>query len=144
MAPTGIPAMRRAVADGYLDAVIYDPEGAQPFPMIDASNLGRFAPSAGLQRDARDGVVLAIVEDCAGRTIEGATIHIAGGAEPLYLGADTRFDPRLTATSTDSAALIFGVPPGEVDVEVEFDGTTFSSFAVTVLPDTLVTVPRRP
>jgi hypothetical protein len=86
--------------------------------MLTDAGADELAQLAGVDRDLAAGMILVIALDCTGHAIEGATIDAPGAESVLYLGADTRFDPSLGATSTDSAALLVNVPAGPVEISI--------------------------
>ncbi len=96
-----------------------------------------------LRHDSGNGVVLALVVDCAGEPIEGATVA-AGDATVKYLDESNSPDDSLSATSAKGLAAIPNLMPGALTVTATYDGVTFRPQNVYVIADELTSVVLSP
>lgn len=100
-----------------------------PVPLV-ANNLF-VALEAGAQvtqDDTMNGMVLAIVSDCALKPIEGATLHVQqGGVEK-----GTQFDLGLLSAMAAGTFAVFNVPDGETEVSATYNAMTFPVKTVAV------------
>ena len=145
---SGVSATYRKVsAEGYLDAYGFDSADAESPAtdmMLTHDQAAQLYQDAGLTLDPAAGTLLVVVADCAGHTVRGATVTVAGAKRVVYLGDDTHFDLNAISTSGDSGVLLLGVPEGQVDVAIEVDGIAYRSQPIASHAGAVTTSWRRP
>lgn len=133
---TPLAAYLQLTAGGYPGTYFYP---ADPFA-ADATGLGvRAITSSALSlayvlagigvQTPGTGTTVAIVTDCDGVPIQGATVGFAPAAGALrYLAGGT---PSPSATSTDASGVALGMnaPPGATSVSAQFNGVSLESHA---------------
>jgi hypothetical protein len=148
VATGGAVVVRAISADGFLPGYGYDPVPATDAPsaqmLVTRGELDALYSDAGIAPDPTKSTLLVVVTDCADHMVRGATVSVPGAARVVYLGDDTHFDPRATATSGNSAALVLGVPPGDTDVAIEAGDLAYRPWPVIAYADAFVTSWRKP
>jgi len=151
--PTGgavFDAFLRATAAGLLPTMLYLPrppnqDWGAGLVMTDAATHDLFAAAAGVTADPAFGTLLVTVLDCGFARVEGATVASAPAAAGiLYLDESFQPAPALSATSASAAAVLFNLPPGDVDVTIDASGFTWAPRIVPVVADAITFSDRMP
>jgi hypothetical protein len=135
---TPIDGYLQGSAQGQLDTFLYPPN-----PMFtdtdDASLLflssGTFnllQGFAGVDQDASRGFVAALVIDCAGTPVAGATVTTDPPGTVIYADSGNLPDVDATATSAGGVAFIFNVPVGRATIGATAEGAPFRAHPIEV------------
>lgn len=127
-----------------------------PFPLFQnypdigiwtMSTAGRdtMASLAEVTLDPATGLLAFLVLDCTGQRMAGATLTSQPAAgQIVYLDESFLPDPQLTATSASGEVMLFNVPPGDVEVTIVHEATTFRPRTVPSYADSFVYATRHP
>lgn len=134
-----LDAYVRAVHTSYLDTYLFPPTpiyqdlGGASIIMLDTTSLGLLSQLVSVTQDNDKGMLLVVVLDCNGDPVEGATVTSNPAAgETAYIDGQT---PSTSATATDSSgvAMLFNVPPGDVEVDASVMGMSLREHTVRIL-----------
>jgi hypothetical protein len=97
--------------------------------MISSAEVTLIGPVLGVTQDPANGLMVIVVENCAGQPISGATVTTTPAGTVRYNGPS---GPNEAATSTaaDGISYVFNVPAGNVVVHANASGHTLRQHTV--------------
>ena len=134
----GVPidGFARASKDSYLTSWLYLPDPLSmsftnvPVVMIASSNVGLLELLLGVSVDDSKGVVALRIADCAGDPIAGATVSTSPAGTDIAYTSGGLPSTMAAATDADGVAIVFNVPPGDVEVQASYGGTALHAHTV--------------